>query len=185
VATKKAAKKAKSHHETFSVFDDPKLLATRQAWEADCIQASTFPPDVTQVLDWARDNQTPDPARNEVAYGLFPRRSNVAQAICEVVVAKLGRKKWVKMLRMRLRPELENRIYNRDVKAAQEVKDLYIIAIAGVFRLKYSHAADTLKIFGRSAELLFFLQGLPIALKGVIPGHNVRMEGRWLVIQKA
>jgi hypothetical protein len=125
---------------------------------------------------------------DSVAYGIFPKGSDEAEAVCEVVIKKVSAKsKWMKLLRLRLSPALDERIYEDDLDTFAHVVGLYAASVVGVLKLKDEHEVTTLKIFGRSAEQLSFLRALGAKLERekLLKGHAIRMAGRWLVIENS
>jgi hypothetical protein len=157
----------------FSSFDDDKLCATRALWTKESQKGLSFPADVEQILD-------------STAHGIFLDGEHSAAGVVEVVVTQINRNSpWVKMLRLRLQPSIEERIYNKDIAAQEEALLIFIAAIQGVTRLTNKHGAKTMKIFGRSNDQLAFLQSLATVMKNKVKSGKVEIKGRWLVVNVA
>ncbi len=180
------AKKINEIHE-MKAFTQETFKATEKVWKAKTANA-TFPTEAAQLLGWIQAQMAEREPHACCAYGLFEKGSDVADAVCEVVVKRItSRSKWVKMLRLRLNPELDERIYSDDIHAFDEVIGLYGSGVLGVLKLKNEVNATTLKIFGRSAEQLNFLRVLGSFLEKqkLLKDHSIQMKGRWLVIENS
>lgn len=168
------------------LFTQESFKATEEDWKKGKATA-TFPTESEQLLEWVRTHMVEIDSHDAIAYGVFPDGANIAEAVCEVVISRQStRSKWVKMLRLRLNPVLDERIYNEDLDAYRHVLFLYAASVAGVLKLKNVHEATTLKIFGRSQEQVSFLRQLALLLsqeKRIIKKHSIKMAGRWLVIE--
>lgn len=174
-----ATKHKKAHD--FRKFGVEEIEATAKEWTHAAAKGLAFPADVEQVLDWVRTH-TAAGNGDSTAYGVFPEGSKVASGICEVVVTRrTARSAWVKFLRLRLRPSLEDALFRKEVEAVREATEIFMTGVLGVFGLKVQHQANTLKIFGRTNEQLSFLAGLASALQQRAKGMSVMIEGRWLV----
>lgn len=137
----------------FRAFDAESLRATKTAWEHDAEQGKAFPPDVAQTIDWVRAHTTL--TDNSIAYGVFDEKSShTAMAVCEVVISQPEpRKAWVKLLRLKLRPRIEESIFANDPDALTAATDAYVSAILGVFALKIATMRPPLKsMVGRRAR---------------------------------
>jgi hypothetical protein len=166
----------------FSAFNDDKLTATCDSWTKESAQGLAFPSDIEQLLNWVKTHQTIQQG-DSTAHGIFLDGVDVADGIVEVVVTKIGKSsKWVKMLRMRLKPSIEERIYQKDIEAQSEAMQIFMAAVVGVARLTGLHSAKTLKIFGRSNDQLAFLQSLALEIQKKIKNATVEIQGRWLVV---
>lgn len=169
----------------FRPFDDRLLTATTDSWQVDSEQDYAFPGAVDDLMNWV-STHTQHLSGEAVAYGVFPKESPVALAICECVFrATTQRTHWVKFLKMTLRPELENRLEAKDLTALRTTLDVYRSAVFGVLQLKIDRQAPTMKIYGRSHDQLMFLQSVAIDLADsptFSEHHTTEIEGRWLVI---
>lgn len=168
----------------FRPFDCSLLTATAAAWQVDSEQDYAFPGAVDDLMNWVRTH-TERVNGEAVAYGVFPKESEEALAICECVFRATTRcTHWVKFLKMTLRPELENRLEAKDLAALRTTLDVYRSAVFGVLQLKMDHKAPIMKIYGRSYDQLMFLQSLAIDLAddaAFSEDHTTEIEGRWLV----
>ena len=151
----------------FSIFNKSRLEATCAQWSQDAVRGLAFPSDVEQLLLWVRSHDKEQVA-DSMAFGIFGKDDPVAEGICEVVVTQARKNSpWIKLLRLRLRPTLDERIYQKDVAAQAEAMDIFVSAIDGVVKLTNQHAARTLKIFGRSNDQLSFCRRSLSACKGL------------------
>lgn len=92
---------------TFKAFDAASIKATEEAWTAEAESGMAFPTDTEQLMAWTRGHMK-EASGESVAYGIFLGASKEADAICEVAVTrKSSRSKWIKMLRVRLRPKID------------------------------------------------------------------------------
>lgn len=168
----------------FHRFDDARMTATEAAWLKDATEGLAFPSEVKRLLDWAsshREHVEGDAA----AYGVFSKGKNTALGICEVIVQqKSVRSKWVKMLRLHLKPSVDT-----DLQAGNpdQAMDVFTEAISGSLDLQMAHKATTLKVYGRTNEQLRFLKALVGHINGNVPQHagsplKVTIEGRFLSI---
>jgi hypothetical protein len=168
----------------FRAFDAESLRATKTAWEHDAEQGKAFPPDVAQTIDWVRAHTTL--TDNSIAYGIFEdEHGHTALAVCEVVISQPEpRKAWVKLLRLKLRPKIEESIFVNDPNAVSAATDAYVSAILGVFALKNVHNATTIKIYGRTQSQMGFLTLLASKLTDrKDAAMKASIEGRWLVLK--
>lgn len=144
----------------------------------------SFPTEAPQILSWAKERLDPNVVNDSVAFGIFKDEVNVASAICEVVLTRKSiRSKWMKMIKLRLSPELEKGVYEGDLQTAKDVIDVYAAAVYGVLKLKLEHDATILKIYGRSTEQIAFLKSLGIELEKRIKHHRISIHDRWLVVE--
>jgi hypothetical protein len=166
----------------FSEFTQERLDATCIQWSKDAAKGLAFPSDIEQLLAWVRSHDKHQVA-DSMAFGIFKKDENVAEGICEVVITQANKKSpWVKMLRLRLKPTLDERIYKKEVEAQAEAMNIFTSAILGVVKLTSVHKAKTLKIFGRSNDQLSFLQSMAVQLQKMALKASVKIEGRWLVV---
>lgn len=169
---------------SFRSFTGESFQATERAWLRRASGDFAFPTEAQQVLDWARNHLNPDVVNEAVAFGLFKDGTEVASAICEVVLTRRSaRSHWVKMIKLRLSPELEKGVFEEDLDTARDIRDVYAAAVMGVLKLKFDREATTLKIYGRSAEQVGFLKLLGVELEKHLKNHKISIHDRWLVIE--
>ncbi|WP_234192677.1 hypothetical protein [Pseudacidovorax sp. NFM-22] len=122
-----------------------------------------------------------------MAYGIFDEAKDPAVALgfCEVAITrKSARSKWVKMLRLHLRPSADAQLVSGDSGVAM---DVFTESILGSIRLQMAHSASTLKVYGRTNEQLGFLQVLvkhlhTQASEDAKKQFKASIEGRFLSI---
>lgn len=144
-------------------------------------QGLAFVPEVARLFDWVDTHQEVS-ERDAVAFGVFEGSSKVATGICEVTIQrKTIRSKWVKMLRLHLRPSVDTRLQEGDSDTAM---DVFVESMQGSMALQMTHLANTLKVYGRTNEQLNFLRALLKRLQPAIEGKPVKatIEGRFLSI---
>lgn len=165
----------------FEKFTDSTTAATREQWLAEAADGMAFVSEIERFFDWVQTHQ--EVSENDaVAFGVFDRSSKVALGICEVIVQrKTMRSKWVKMLRLHLRPSLDAKLQAGDPEEAMEV---FVESMSGSLGLQLTHQANTLKVYGRTNEQLTFLRMLVKQLQIAIAGKPVKVaiEGRFLTI---
>jgi hypothetical protein len=167
---------------TLSPFEKNTFEATKSSWNKAMAKGATFPAEIEQLLSWVETHMSHKDGDSH-AHGVFLKGDKSAKGIAEVVVTRENKKSpWVKMLRLRLNPELDERIYQNDLAAHREALDIFITAFVGVVKLSGDHAAKTVKIYGRSNEQLSFLRALTEELKKHSKKSTFAMQGRWLVI---
>lgn len=165
----------------FAAFTNETLDTTCKTWAAEARKGEAFPGEVEQVLDWVKKSTVPADGKT-CAYGIFPDGDKCATGICDVVVSKQGRRTWVKHLRLRLRPSLDDKLFDRNTEAVTTAMEVFGHSAAGAMALKTEHNASTLKVYGRTKEQLSFLQAAAAALKKLSNRHAISIEGRFLVI---
>ena len=178
---------AKATSFKFKSFTNETFQSTSTAWTSEALKGKAFPSEVEQLFSWAEHHQQ-QVAGHSVAYGIFPNSAKVADAICEVVVTRhSSRSKWVKMLRVRLRPRIDealNSIGDSSNSAMREALAIFIHATIGVLKFGESENASTIKVYGRTRQQLDFLKFLGIELEKVKTNPmKVTMEGRFLVVK--
>lgn len=165
-------------------FNEGTYQATCKAWLKRAKGGNSFPTEAEQVLEWVHTHMSIDVQGDSVAFGLFKDGVDVASAVAEIYIQRrTARSRWMKMLRIRLSPELEEGVFQKSMESIQDVQAAYVAAVSGVLKLKFEHDASTLKIYGRSAEQLSFLQVLALKMEEALKNHKVSMNGRWLVIE--
>ena len=123
-----------------------------------------------------------------VACGVFQSGSNVADAVCEVVITRQSaRSKWVKMLRVRLRPMIDHALNSTADSSTDVVRvalDIFAKAVLGLLSFGETEKASTIKIYGRTRAQLEFLRFLGVELgKNNKKELQISMEGKFLVVQ--
>ena len=172
-----------SNHK-FAPFTDKTLAATEKVWLKAAESGLTFPTEAEQVIAYVRGHMTEQHEGDSVAYGIFPKGSDVADGVAEVALTRRSaRSKWVKLLRVRLNPIVEEQLMTGTPDATSVALDVFVSAVKGVSALTRDHSANTLKIYGRSAKQLQFLKTLGVELKKLKVKANIKVEGRWLVIE--
>lgn len=161
--------------------------ATVQKWVGEAEDNDLFPHEVKSKLGWIAETfcDQGNQSHKQLAYGVFAPGSNVAIAVCDLVLTDRGALagRWLKMLKVTLAPELEFALQEEDMTAMTIAVSAYRSAVMGTFAERLNHEADTLKLYGRTDEMLRFLMLLLVAINqdnGL--KLNARKEGRWLVI---
>lgn len=166
----------------FAKFTAETIKETCDAWTKEASKSGSFPGEVEQILAWAKAN-TEHVDGKSCAYGVFLQGDTCASGICEVVVSKRGnRSGWVKHLRLRLRPQLDDKLFALETSAVTTAVEIFGQSTVGALALKSEHGATTLKVYARTKEQLVFLQMAATALKTVAKRHTIDIEGRFLVI---
>lgn len=162
-------------------FTDKEFLDTRENWEKHAGEAE-FVSEYGVVFDWAQTHQQYDDDKNgeSLAYGVFSQRNKHAFAIVDVVSHKKGRSSTTKLLKIYMTPEYW------DVASHQsKVIEIFLCAIVGTIKLSKQASAKTVKLYGRSDQLLSLLHSLHVHMnqhKDKLPGVEASMQGRWLEI---
>lgn len=168
---------------TFARFTSPTLQATCEVWNREAKKGGAFPGEVEQILEWTKSN-TAHVDGKSCAYGVFGEGDDFASGICEVVVSRRGsRGVWVKHLRLRLRPQLDDKLFALDTAAVTMAIEIFGQSAVGALGLKTEHKATTLKVYARTKDQLAFVQMAATALKAVAKHHTIGIEGRFLVIE--
>lgn len=169
-------------HFIFKPFNQQTFTATEKAWLSDAQAGEAFVPDVLQGMAWAKDHMTL--VDNGVAYGVFIDKAHIAIGICELVVTKPDvRGKWVKLLRLRVRPEIEELLFNNDPSALATAVNAYVCAVIGVYHVKNVHKATTIKVYARTQEQMRFLTLLVTKLNEQEDAtFKAAIQGRWLTL---
>ncbi|MBB1599937.1 hypothetical protein [Variovorax sp. UMC13] len=166
----------------FKPFNDASFAATKADWEKGAEEGKAFPADVEQLLKWASEHLAVN--GNELAYGVFEGGSTVASGICEVIISHpAGKKSWVKLLRLRLHPKVEDELFRNDPAGIKTALNAYVSAVIGAYHVKTVHNASTIKIYGRTQEQMKFLTLLAAALEDKAVEFKASIEGRWLVLR--
>ncbi len=171
----------------FKAFNEQSFQNTASAWTNEAKAGMAFPAEVEQLLAWAKDHLVSKEGE-AVAYGVFPSGSKEADAICEVVVTRKSvRSKWVKMLRVRLRPRVDDALNSADDTSnagMREALEIFVLATVGLLKFGEAEKANTIKIYGRTRQQTDFLRFLGIELEKVKhKPMKASMEGKFLVVQ--
>ncbi|MCW5648721.1 MAG: hypothetical protein KIS62_03125 [Ramlibacter sp.] len=168
----------------FKEFDDASLKATREVWLAESSDGLAFYSEMERLLDWADTHRQPAES-DSAAFGIFRQGKRQAMGICEIVIQrKTIRSKWIKMLRLHLRPSVD-----ADLQAGNTTNAMNVFAssIAGTLGLQMTHKATTLKVYGRTNDQLAFLRLLVEHMEKNLPeaaknAAKVTIDGRFLSI---
>lgn len=170
-----------SHKYEFRSFCDQTYAATQKAWSGDAKLGLAFPTDVERLFHWVSEHRQPA-EQDATAFGVFNEGDFVALGIAEVVIQRLSaRSKWVKLLRLHLRPEVDAALQQGEVEIAM---DVFTTSVLGSFRLQMAHDAATLKIYGRTNDQLRFLRTLVAVLNQTESKFKASLEGRFLCLQQ-
>lgn len=165
----------------FKQFDAASAAATRKEWHVDAAKGLAYGPEQDRLFDWVDTHQ--DVVENDaVAFGIFEQKSQIALGICEVTIQRRTlRSKWVKMLRLHLKPSVDASLQAGEADLAMNV---FVESMRGSMGLQMTHSANTLKVFGRTNEQLNFLKALLQHLAPTIAGKPIKasIEGRFLSI---
>lgn len=168
----------------FLPFTDQRFSATADSWNADAAAGLAFPSEIQRLLEWVGTHRQPT-ENDSAAFGVFPKGKPTALGICEVIVQrKTQRAKWVKMLRLHLKPSVDDQLQKGIPETAM---DVFVHSITGSMDLQMAHDASTLKVYGRTNEQLAFLKALVTQLKQHFDGKpelsvKATIEGRFLSI---
>lgn len=168
-------------HYRFEKFTPETSKATRNAWVGEARDGLAFAPETERLFDWVDTHQEVS-EHDAVAFGVFDGNHLSALGVCEVTIQrKTVRSKWVKMLRLHLRPSVDARLQDGDSEAAM---DVFVESMRGSIGLQLTHQAHTLKVYGRTNEQLNFLRALLKQLQTALEGKPVKasIEGRFLSI---
>lgn len=171
----------------FKTFDHTSFEATKALWSGEAKAGYAFPPEVEQLMDWIETHMSPESGQ-AVACGVFQTGSRVADAVCEVVITRQSvRSKWVKMLRVRLRPKIDDVLNSTNADssdAIREALDIFSKATYGLLNFGGVVKANTIKIYGRTRQQTDFLRYFSVELSKK-KGHEFQlsMEGKFLVVR--
>lgn len=169
----------------FRAFDASTLKASRDAWLSDSADGLAFYSEVERLFDWAATHLEISQT-DATAFGVFRLGKKQALGLCEIIVQrKSARSKWVKMLRLHLRPSVDADLQGGNPIGAMNV---FSTSLQGALSLQMAHKATTLKVYGRTNDQLTFLralvshtdQNLPAAVK---ERTKVGIDGRFLSIE--
>jgi len=141
----------------FLLIDGSRMAATHDAWMKDANEGLAFPSEIERLLEWTATHQEPS-SHDAAAFGVFQKGKNVALGICEVIIQRRSaRSKWVKMLRLHLKPSVDAKL---QASQPDDAMDVFVASIHGSLGLQLAHSATTLKVYGRTNAQLSFLKAL-------------------------
>lgn len=172
---------------TFKIFDQTTFEATKAAWSNEVDKGLAFPSEIEQLMDWIESHMVLEPGR-AVACGVFQSARHVADAVCEVVITRQSiRSKWVKMLRVRLRPQIDDALNSTEASSPNAIKEaleIFAKATVGLLGFGQKERASTIKIYGRTRPQLQLLLFLGVELEKIkTKAFKISMEGKFLVVQ--
>lgn len=158
------------------------LAETREHWQRQAGDEE-FETEYGFVFDTAKGRiNYDDPEANTLVYGLFENDSHIASALLEVIQsARSPRNSVTKLLKLWASPEYW------DVARHQKVlAKITVAALKGTLELSRRNHSKTVKIFGRTEQMLSVLYSVHLYMQESLQaepnqGFEVRMEGRWLV----
>jgi hypothetical protein len=168
----------------FLAFNESRLISTRAAWTQDAVDGLAFPSEIERLLAWVETHQEPSD-HDAAAFGIFKEGTSTALAICEVAIQRKSvRSKWVKLLRLHLKPSVDDKLQAGHPEGAM---DVFVQAIAGSLNLQVLHKANTLKVYGRTNDQLNFLKALEKHVSAKLTseakqGIKATIEGRFLSV---
>lgn len=168
----------------FRAFDGATLKSSRDAWLSEATDGLAFYSEVERLFDWAATHLDISET-DATAFGVFRAGKKQAQGLCEIVVQRKSvRSKWVKMLRLHLRPTVDADLQGGNPIGAMNV---FGSSLQGALRLQMAHKATTLKVYGRTNDQLTFLRALVIHTEQNMPAAvkattKVSIDGRFLSI---
>lgn len=135
-------------------------------------------------MDWAGSHLAPSNS-DATAFGIFRPGGKQALGLCEVVIQRRSAKsKWVKMLRLHLKPHIDADL---QIGNSQGAMDVFVASLVGTIALQSEHRASTLKVYGRTNEQLNFLRALVTQVSERIKAEKMSLkasiEGRFLVVE--
>ena len=169
----------------FRAFDAATLKASREAWLSDAVGGLAFFSEVERLFDWAVTHLEISNV-DATAFGVFRVGKKQALGLCEIVVQrKSARSKWVKMLRLHLRPSVDADLQGGNPIGAMNV---FGASLKGTLDLQMAHKATTLKVYGRTNDQLTFLRALVSHTEKNLPDTvkattKVSIDGRFLSIE--
>lgn len=159
----------------------PKTLeSTKKDWEK-IAGGDEFATEYGFVFEWAGQHIDYDNGHNDsLAYGLFKTKSTKASAIVEVIQRMQARKGLTKMLKLWITPQYWDTETHR-----MEIASIMIHSILGTMVLSKQNQSKTVKIYGRTSQMLSILHTVhtmfsEMIAKGDAPGVAVNIVSRWL-----
>lgn len=166
----------------FEIFNPATAAASRAAWEKEAKDGLAFFTEIQRLFDWVDTHQEVI-NHDSVAFGIFDKKSQEALGICEITIQRRTiRSKWVKMLKLNLRPSIDALLQSGDSDMAMSV---FVESMEGSIGLQLDHQANTLKVYGRTNEQLNFLKALLVRLQAQLQSVDTvkaSIEGRFLTI---
>ena len=163
-------------------FNKLNLAVTKNFWEKKAGKEE-FASEYGVIFDWVSAHSDYSNGVNvgdSLAYGLFKPNTKYASAIVDVVSSRRGRFGVTKLLKVYITPEFWNVSEHID-----EIINIYLSAISGTISLSKQNSARTIKIYGRSVELLSLLHSIHVhisARQSTVQNIAASMHGRWLEI---
>lgn len=159
-------------------FTQRNLASTRRAWQkaADAAYATECLP----ILEWVEghmDYANPNTG-DSFAYGLFSPESQAAEAILDVVLQK-NRGGLTKLLKITVSPD-----YWAGGAKQHDMATIFASGIIGTILLSKESQCRTVKLYGRTEELLSILHSVRnvIEVDAQKLGIRCTIQGRWLEI---
>lgn len=180
---KKESTTAKKH--TLKCFTQKTLESTKDNWRKHA-GADEFETEYGLVFEWAAGHiDYAKGSHDSLAYGLFSSRSTRAAAIVEVIQRSQVRKGLTKMLKIWITPEHWDASSNR-----MQIASLMVDAMLGTIELSTQNRSKTVKIYGRTEQMLSILHTVHTTLSqkivaGELKGVQVNIVDRWLEIKLA
>lgn len=168
----------------FLPFTEQRMTATSTAWLEDAANGLSFPSETERLLQWASAHREISDT-DSMAFGVFLKGKTVASGICDVVIQRRSvRSKWIKMLKLNLKPNVDAQLLDGNSDAAT---DVFVAAIVGSIGLQLTHKASTLKVYGRTNSQLTFLKAVVGHLDqrfkdNAIQSIKATVEGRFLCL---
>lgn len=122
---------------------------------------------------------------NKSIYSCIVDEQDEEWGIVEIVQSQRGTSIWVKMLNIHLSPEIE--IEPENEASTQKRLEVFRASLKGIFKAtEQTRGSNTVKIYGRTDDLITFLRGMHDALSvftalGTIKDIEVSIEDRWLI----
>lgn len=127
-----------------------------------------------------RDNQA-------TFYALFGKSDQGCWALVELIRSRRGKEVWIKMMDINLSPKIE---MAQDGAESEQLRlKVFERTLIGIFHLTgQQQGADTVKVYGRTDDLVVFLRGMHDTFRmmtqlGTLQGIRVEIEDRWLVFR--
>lgn len=160
-------------------FSEATLSSTESAW-SELAGEEAFSTECRPVFEWAagRIDYASMASGDSKVYGLFSDSDEAAEALIEVVSTQRGAKPGTtKLLKVIVSPS-----YWNNGKRRNRIVGVFGAAISGTIRLSKAVQGGTVKLYGRSDELLNLLQSVCAYLQAGSFGVRCEMKGRWLEI---
>ncbi|MFY1912754.1 hypothetical protein ACOTB6_14440 [Achromobacter xylosoxidans] len=157
-------------------FTQRSLASTRRAWQK--MAGAAYATECAPILQWAEghvDYSNPHTG-DSFAYGLFGGESQAAEAILDVVLQK-NRGGLTKLLKITVSPE-----YWAGGAKQHDMATIFASGIIGTILLSKESQCRTVKIYGRTEELLSILHSVRNVIEEDAKKLGIRctIQGRWL-----